>query len=132
SSLTPPPESTPDRLPAGSDGAQASSMFAALPDYTAPELPGPQLEPTNAAALQAEPAWPLEEDSAQQDDVSPRELPAGTGPRDENGLTALDEPISLDDLIAGTSAAGPFVDPDDGASDDSFRANADAEEHPGG
>ena len=129
SSLTPPPENLPASLPAGSDGAQASDAFAALPAYTAQQYPGADLEPSNAAALQAEPAWPQEEDGthngAHDDSGSSRHVPAlpGADSSDENGLTPLDEPISLDDMIAGTSAAGPFVDPDDVGPEDAGPVN---------
>ncbi|EHR52962.1 HAMP domain-containing protein,histidine kinase [Saccharomonospora marina XMU15] len=63
-------------------------------ELSSPSIPFPSGDPEETTMLPPTPAEP----------------PAAKPVPDENGLTPLDKPISLDDLVAGPSkAAGPFV-----------------------
>src|SRR5699024_4797502 len=118
------------QVPRGSDGAQAIETFTASPvaaafdtgatsdpvvgpesrSEAAPVIDHPGLEPSNATALQ-QPGWPGGEQPDDAGAINHPDTRSRTDSAGADGLAPLDQPISLDDLMAGTSAAGPFVNP---------------------
>src|SRR5699024_7559252 len=130
SSLPPPAGSDALQAPRGSDGAQAIEAFTASPvgaafdagatsdpvagpesrSEAAPVIDHSELEPSNATALQ-QPEWPYGEQPEDAGAINHADTRSRTDSAGSDGLAPLDQPISLDDLVAGTSAAGPFVNP---------------------
>ncbi|GAA1237115.1 nitrate- and nitrite sensing domain-containing protein [Prauserella halophila] len=97
---------------ADNPAAQPASAFEPAPPLDDSPWPSAEDVPEDASELDYLSGTPVGGDSATT--VMPAASgPAGGGPEDDQpGLTPLDQPISLDDLVGGPNkAAGPFVSP---------------------